>query len=171
MFNRLKMSLALLPVVSLMLIGTYIYSLWADARQRTAEVPFDASSMMMRDLLAYYGKRGSFPNYLNQLEGVVWEKKTDREFSVENRALSHRNYFYLYTRSNAHVFTLWAIPTGAARDEAPTWFLSVTPDQCRRWKGPALSTELVKEIVAAPSAAELGVLGLTEQSRIALRRK
>ena len=64
---------------------------------------------MMRDLLAFYEKRGSFPNDLKQMEGVVWEKKADREFSVENRALNHRNYLYLYTRLNSpRVYALGA---------------------------------------------------------------
>lgn len=171
MLDRLKISFALLPLVSVVLIGTYVYSLWADGRRRSAEVPVEAASMMMRDLLGFHGKRGSFPSDLKQLEGVVWEKKLDRDFSIENRALSHRNYLYLYTRLTAHEFTLWAIPTGPARNEAPTWFLRVSPDQCRRWKGAALPIDSVKEVFTSPSIAELGVLGLTEQSRIDLVRK
>lgn len=171
MLNRLKMTLALLPVVALLLIGTYVYSLWTDGRRRSAEVPVEAASMMMRDLLAFHKKRGSFPGDLKQLEGVVWEKKPDRDFSVANRALSHRHYLYFYTRQTAHQFTLWAIPTGTAKEEAPTWFLNVTPDQCRRWKGAALPIDFVKEIETSPSVTELGVLGLTEQPGIDLGRK
>lgn len=171
MLNRLKISFALLPLVAVVLIGSYVYSLWTGERRRSAEVPVEAASMMMRDLLAYHSKRGSFPNDLKGLEGVVWEKKSDRDFSVENRALSHRNYLYLYTRLNAHRVTLWTIPTGPGRMEAATLFLSVTPDKCRRWKGSALPLDSVKEIVTDPSPAELSVLGLTEQPKLDLTKK
>src|SRR5438552_2665203 len=122
MINRLKISLALFPLFAVVLIGAYVYSLWAGERRHSAEIPVDAASMMMRDLLAFHEKRGSFPNDLKQMEGVVWEKKADREFSVENRALNHRNYLYLYTRLTPHEFTLWALPTGPSRNEAATWF-------------------------------------------------
>lgn len=171
MLNRMKISLILLPLVAVVLIGAYVYSLWSDERRRSADVPVEAASMMMRDLLAFHGKRGSFPSDLKQLEGVVWEKKTDRDFSIENRALSHRHYLYLYTRVTAHDVTLWAIPTGPSRNDAATWFLNVTPDQCRRWKGAALPLDSVKGLVTAPSSAELGVLGLTEQPKMSLVRK
>jgi len=163
MFNRLKISLALLPVVSLMLIGTYIYSLWADARQRTAEIPVDASSMMMRDLLAFHGKRGSFPSDLKQLEGAFWERKESRSYSMDKRGLMHRNYYYLYTRLDHHRFNLWAIPMGRQREEAATWFLVITPESQRRWKGPALTPEDVERLSLDPSANQLTVLGLIEQ--------
>lgn len=169
--NRLKLTVVLLPVASILLIGMYVYSLWAEGRQRSAEVPVEAASMMMRDLLDFHKKRGSFPSDLKQLEGVIWEKKQDRDLSADNRTLSHRHFMYLYTRLNSHTFTLWAIPSGPARNEAATWFLSVTPDQCRRWKGAALPLDSVKEIVTAPSIAELAVLGLTEQPKIDLTRK
>jgi|CXWL01.1.fsa_nt_gi hypothetical protein len=171
MLNRMKISLILLPLVATVLIGAYVYSLWTGERRRSAEVPVEAASMMMRDLLAFHGKRGSFPSDLKRLEGVVWEKKPDRDFSIENRALSHRNYLYLYTRLNEHGFTLWAVPTGSARNDAATWFLNVTPDYCRRWKGAALPLDSVKKIVADPSTVELGVLGLTEQPKTELTRK
>ena len=171
MINRLKISLALFPLFAVVLIGAYVYSLWAGERQRSAEIPMEASSMMMRDLLAFHEKRGRFPDDLKQMEGVIWEKKPDRVFSVEDRALSHRNYLYLYTRQTPHEFTLSALPTGPSRNDAATWFLSVSPDQCRRWKGAALPLDSVREIVTSPSSAQLGVLGLTEQTKIELGRK
>lgn len=171
MLHRLKISLALLPLVAAVLIGVYVYSLWAGERRRSADVPVEAASKMMRDILAFHEKRGGFPSDLKQLEGVVWEKTPGRAFSRENRSLSHRNYMYLYTRLTAHRFTLWAVPTGSARDEAATWFLSVSPDQCRRWKGAALAVDSVKEMVTTPSTSALGILGLTEQPKIDLRRK
>jgi hypothetical protein len=136
----------------------------ASDRQRAAEIPANAADTMMRDLLSFHRKRGGFPNDLKELEGVVWEKKVDRSYSLDDRGLMHRNYYYLYTRISHHRFTLWAIPVGRQREEAATWFLVVTPELRRTWKGGALSSEDVERLSLDPSTNELSVLGLIEQS-------
>lgn len=166
MIARLKVSIVLLPVALIGLVTIYVYSLWAGERQRAADVPVDATSMMIRDLLAYHKKRGSFPSDLKQMEGVVWEKKRDREFSLQNRVLSHRKYFYLYTFLTPHRFTLWAVPMGPAREDAATLFVAGTPSSSRSWKGAALSHDSVDGIKADPSEIELGSLGLVEQPKL-----
>lgn len=166
MFTRLKVSVVLLPVALIGLVGVYVYSLWAGERQRAADVPVEATGMMIRDLLAYHKKRGSFPNDLKQMEDVVWEKRRDREFSLENRALSHRNYFYLYTFLTPHRFTLWAVPMGPVREDAPTLFVVGTPSASRSWKGAALSHDSLDGITADPSEIELASLGLVEQPKL-----
>lgn len=166
MLNRLKLTLLLGPVALLLLVGTYIYSLWAAERQNAAQAPVEATSMMIRDLLAFHKKRGGFPSDLKQMEGVVWEPKRNREFSIGNRGLMHRNYFYLYTRLTPHRFTLWAVPMGQSRDEAATHFVSGTPGLYRSWKGSALSPDSVGSIKADPSEIELGTLGLVEQPKV-----
>jgi hypothetical protein len=161
--NSLKISLVLIPLAILMVVGTYIYSLWASERQRVAELPVEAADVMMRDLLTFHKKRGGFPKDLKEMEGVVWEKKESRSYSNDKRGITRRHYYYLYSPFSHHRFTLWAIPVGRQREEAATWFLVVTPELRRRWKGGALSPEDVKRLSLDPSANELGVLGLIEQ--------
>lgn len=163
MFSSLKISLALIPVVALLVIGVYIYSLWASERKRSAEIPVEAADAMMRDLLSFHKQRGGFPKDLKELEGTVWEKKESRSYSNDNRGLTHGNYHYLYTRLNHHRFTIWAIPIGQQREDGATWFLIVTPASSRRWKGAALRSEDVKGLSSDPSAHQLSVLGLVEQ--------
>ncbi|MEP6849663.1 MAG: hypothetical protein ABI999_12470 [Acidobacteriota bacterium] len=163
MINRLKISLALFPLFAVVLIGAYVYSLWAGERRHSAEIPVEAASMMMRDLLAFHEKRGGFPEDLKELEGIVWDKNQNRNFSINYRAIGNRNYFYLYTRIDPHHFTLWSIPMGKFREESPTGFLSASTEGCRRWKGPALDADLVRKLDVNPSLGQLGVLGLTEQ--------
>jgi hypothetical protein len=170
MLNRLKVSFVLILLALVVVFGAYVYSLWTAQKQKTADLPFDATGMMIRDLLAFHKKRGGFPENLKQLEGVVWGKKS-REFSSGNRALNHRNYYYLYTRIAHHHFTLWAIPVGKSREEAPTWFLIATPDKYGRWKGPALPFELIQKIEPIPPRPKLAVLGLIEQTPIDLRNQ
>ena len=166
--TKIKLSLIVAVLALLIVIAAYIYSLWSVDRQKQAEMPVEAVSMMMRDLLRFHEKRGGFPEDLQKLEGVIWERK-NRLFSAENRALNHRNYYYFYTQISPHQFTLWAIPTGKERDDAPTWFLVVTPEVCRRFKGAALPLEQIDRIEADPSLKKLGVFGLIEQSAVDLK--
>ncbi len=166
MITNLKISLVLAPLALLLVVGVYLYSLWATDRQKTNELPVEAVSQMMSDLLRFHEKRGGFPSDLKQLEGVIWEAKESRTFSNRNNALSHRNYYYLYSRQNHHYFTLWAIPVGRFREEASTWFLAVSPSACRRWKGGAIDVDDVRRLEVTPSQSQLSVLGLIEQEKL-----
>jgi len=149
----------------MMLVGVYIYSLWSEERERRAEIPFDATKVMNRDLLKFHQKRGSFPEKLEDLEGVVWEKK-ERHYVSKGRSMVHRNYFYLYSKINPHRFTLWAIPTGKVRDDALTLFLVGTPSSYRTWKGSALPVSDIEHLLPVPSSNKLYMLGLVEQPNI-----
>ena len=164
MLNRLKISLILAPLALTMLVGVYIYSLWSEEREWRAEIPFDATKVINRDLLKFHQKRGSFPEKLEDLEGVVWEKK-ERNYVSNGRSMVHRNYFYLYSKINPHRFTLWAVPVGKVRDEASTLFLVGGPSSDRTWKGPALPISDVESLRPAPSPHSLNSLGLVEQQK------
>ncbi len=167
---RIKLSLIVAPIALFLVVVIYVYALWRDDRKKSDDLPVEAVSQMMRDLLRFHEKRGGFPDDLQKLEGVIWENKNEsRSFSVSNRALNHRNYYYFYTRISYHQFTLWAIPTGVAREDAPTWFLVVSPDSCRRWKGGALPLEQVDKIESNPSLKSLGSFGLIEQPPVDLK--
>ena len=168
--NRIKLSLIVAVMALLIVVVAYIYSLWSVDRKKSAEMPVEAVSMMMRDLLRFHEKRGGFPVDLQKLEGVVWERK-NRLFSADNRAINHRNYYYFYTQISPHQFTLWAIPTGSQREDAPTWFLVASPEVCRRFKGAALPLEQIDGIEANPTLKKLGVFGLIEQPAVDLKTK
>lgn len=168
--SRIKLSLIVAVMALLIVVVAYIYSLWTVDRKKSAEIPVEAVSMMMRDLLRFHEKRGGFPEDLQKLEGVIWERK-NRLFSAENRAINHRNYYYFYTQISPHQFTLWAIPTGSQREDAPTWFLVVSPEVCRRFKGAALPLEQIDRIEANPTLMKLGVFGLIEQQSVDLKNQ
>ena len=162
MLNRLKISLILAPLALTMLVGVYIYTLWSKEKERSAEIPFDTTGAMNRDLLKYHQKRGSFPEKLEDLEGIVWEKK-ERNYVSDGRSLIHRNYFYIYARVNHHHFTLWAIPIGKEREEAPTFFFIGNPKSKRSWKGPPIPLTDIDKLSSAPTAIGMNILGLVEQ--------
>ena len=165
MLNRLKISLILAPLALTVVVGVYIYSLWSEQREQNAAIPFDATGAMNRDLLKFHQKRGSFPERLKDLEGVVWEKK-GRDYTSGERSMFHRNYVYMYTKLGPHRFTLWAIPIGKLRDDAPTFFFIGTPESRRTWKGPAVPLLDVEKLSFTPSYRYLSILGLVEQPAI-----
>ncbi|MGB7069685.1 MAG: hypothetical protein WBD22_09345 [Pyrinomonadaceae bacterium] len=162
MLNRLKISLILAPLALTMLVGVYIYTLWAKERERIADIPFDSTGAMNRDLLKFHKKRGSFPVKLEDLEGIIWEKK-ERNYVSDGRSLIHRNYFYVYARVNHHQFTLWAIPIGKEREEASTFFFVGNPESNRTWKGPAVPLTDIDKVSLSPTTIKLNILGLVEQ--------
>ena len=161
MLNRLKISLILAPLALTMLVG-YVYSLWAKERERSADMPVDSTGAMNRDLLKFHQKRGSFPVKLEDLEGIIWEKK-ERNYLSDGRSLIHRNYFYVYARVNHHRFTLWAIPIGKEREEASTFFFVGSPESNRSWKGPPVPLTDIDKLSLTPTAIKLNMLGLVEQ--------
>ena len=163
MLKTLKISFVLLPMSILLVVGVYIYSLWASDRQHKADLPVEAADVMMRDLLSFHKKRGCFPKDLKEMEGIVWERKEKRLYSEDKRGLTHRNYYYLYTRVDHHHFTLWAIPVGRVRDDAATIFLESTSKTFTKWRGAALSIDQIENINLRPSERRLTTLGLAKQ--------
>lgn len=170
MVGKLKISLIVAPLALVLVVVAYVYSLWTIERKKADDLPTEAVAMMMRDIIRFHEKRGGFPSDLRSLEGVVWKPK-ERAFSVNNRGFYHRNYYYFYTRVSDHLFTLWAIPTGSSREEGATWFLAVSPNVCKRWKGAALPLDQIDQIEPSPTIKKLGVFGLIEQPAVDLKNQ
>ncbi len=168
--NKLKISLIVAPLALVLVVVAYVYSLWAVERKKADDLPIEAVAMMMRDIVRFHEKRGGFPADFGALENVVWKPK-ERQFSINNRGLQHGNYYYFYTRIGEHLFTLWAIPTGDSREAGATWFLTVSPNVCKRWKGAALPLEQIDRIEPNPTLKKLGVFGLIEQPAIDLKNQ
>jgi hypothetical protein len=79
------------------------------------------------------------------------------------------NYYYVYYAIDATACCLWAIPINKRREEGSTFFLALTPDAARKWKGAPLGLEEIKRLPPVPDPAQLAVLGLTEQAVVQLR--
>ena len=75
MLRNSKISFVLVAISGLLLVGVYIYTLWASDRQRSEDLPVKAADVMVRDLRSFHKKRGGFPANLKDLEGIVWEEK------------------------------------------------------------------------------------------------
>lgn len=161
--TSMKLTFIITPLMVVLVLGSYFYSLWVAEVKRREALPQDNSAALTRDLLKYHEKVGAFPEDLRALVGKIWDSKREREFDPSGRVFRHNNVFYLYSRQNAHLFTLWAVPSGEKREEGISWFVTASPEAIRRWKGPAIMDNQVDQLIAQPSIQSLALLGLTEQ--------
>lgn len=166
----MKLTFIFTPLMVVLVLGSYFYSLWAAEVKRRDEMPQDGAAALTRDLLKYHEQTGAFPEDLRLLVGRVWDAKKQRDFDQTGKVFRHNNVFYLYARQSPHLFSLWAVPSGERREEGVSWYISASPESMRRWKGPAVPDNQVEKLIPQPSVQTLALLGLTEQRAVDLRK-
>ena len=166
----MKLTFIITPLMVVLVLGSYFYSLWAAEARRRDELPVDGAAALVRDLLKYHERTGAFPEELRLLVGKVWDAKKERSFDQTGKVFGHGKVFYLYARRSPHLFSLWAVPSGERREEGVSWYILASPDSIRRWKGPAIPDNQVEKLNDAPSVQLLALLGLTEQPPTDLRK-
>jgi len=147
-------------------IGSYLYSLWTASQRKKAMLPRPAVDQIVKALRTYHHQVGSFPQSFVELEARVWRHNHPPNFGNDGRSLSMANYYYLYFAVDSGACTLWAIPINKRREEGSTFFLALSPETVRRWKGAALALDEIKRLPSIPDPAQLALLGLTEQQPI-----
>lgn len=166
----MKLTFIITPLMVVLVLGSYFYSLWAAEVKRRDEMPQDGTATLVRDLLKYHEQTGAFPEDLSRLVGRVWDGGRQRDFDQSGKIFRHNNVFYLYARQNPHLFSLWAVPSGERREDGVSWYITASPDRIRRWKGPAIAGDQVDKLIPQPSVQSLALLGLTEQPAVDLRK-
>jgi hypothetical protein len=168
--SSMKLTFIITPLMVVLVLGSYFYSLWAAEVKRRDEMPQDGAAALSRDLLKYHEQTGTFPEELRPLVDKVWDAKKKREFDQTGKVFQHGKVFYLYARHTPHLFSLWAVPFGERREEGVSWYILASPAAIRRWKGPAIPDNQVQKLIPAPSVQLLALLGLTEQPLTDLRK-
>jgi hypothetical protein len=161
--SSMKLTFIITPLMVVLVLGSYFYSLWAAEVKRRDALPQDGAAALVRDLLKYHEQTGTFPEELRPLVGKVWDAKKQRNFDQTGKVFQHGKVFYLYARQNPHLFSLWAVPSGERREEGVSWYILASPGAVRRWKGPAIPDNQVDKLIPQPSIQSLALLGLTEQ--------
>lgn len=144
-------------------IASYLYGLWAASQEEKALQPKPAVEQMIKALRTYHHQAGRFPQSFVELEARVWRHNHSRSFGDDGRSLSMANYYYLYYQVDSGTCTLWAIPINKRREEGSTFFLALSTETARRWKGAPLALDEIKRLPSVPDPAQLALLGLTEQ--------
>jgi hypothetical protein len=164
--QRIKMTFVMLPVCIIIVIICYVYGAWRKSEREQQLVPRVGVDSMVKGLRQYQRETGQFPGDFSELDKRVWKYKASPDFGSSKRTLTVANYYYVYAKTDPLTCTIWAIPSGPKREEGSTFFLVVTPDVIRRWKGPALGKADIDKIASAPTGDLLNMLGLTEQKII-----
>lgn len=168
--SSMKLTFIITPLMVVLVLGSYFYSLWAAEVKLRSELPVDGAAALTRDLLKYHEQTGKFPENLRMLVGKVWDAKKERKFDQTGKVFQHSKVFYLYARRNPHLFSLWAVPSGERREEGVSWYILASTDVIRRWKGPAIPDNQVQKLISSPSVQLLAMLGLTEQPQSDLKK-
>lgn len=165
--QKFKLTFVILGVSVLVLVISFAYGTWARTQRESEMVPRLGAESLIKSLRQFQRKTGQFPDDFMQLEkDGIWKHSEIPDFGPAKRTRVYKNYYYLYSKSDAMTCTLWAIPSGPKREEGSTHFLVVTPDVIRHWKGPALSKSEIDSIAPAPTTNLLITLGMTEQQII-----
>lgn len=164
--QKFKLTFVILGVSVIVLVISFAYGTWARTEREKEMVPRLAAESMVKSLRQFQRQTGQFPDDFLELEQRVWRHSRVPDFGRSKRTLTVANYYYVYGKSDAFTCTVWAIPSGPKREEASTYFMVITPDVIRRWKGPALTKTDIDKIAPEPTGDLLNMLGLTEQKII-----
>ena len=167
--TRFRFTYLFLGFWILAVIGSYLYALWTTSQQEKALQPRPAVDQIIKALRTYQHQSGRFPENFVELETRVWRHSRKPNFGEDGRSLSMANYYYLYYAVDPGTCTLWAIPINKRREEGSTFFLALSSETVRRWKGAPLALDEIKRLPVVPEPAQLALLGLTEQSPIQLQ--
>jgi hypothetical protein len=167
--SRFRFTYLILGLSIVVVIGSYLFSLWTASQEEKALFPLPAVDQLVKALRSYHHQVGKFPENLIELETRVWRHRVTLNVGEDGRSLSMANYYYIYYPVDPSNCTLWAIPINKRRQEASTFFLALSPETVRRWKGAPLAFEEIKRLPALPEPAQLALLGLTEQQPIQIK--
>jgi len=165
----IRLTYIMLGICVLAVIASHLYGLWAASQEERAMQPRPAVDQIIKALRIYHQQMGKFPESFIELEGRVWRHKRTPNFGEEGRSLTIANYYYIYYLIDAGTCTLWSIPINKRREEGSTFFLALSSESARRWKGAPLTLDEIKRLPALPEPAQLALLGLTEQQPIQLK--
>jgi hypothetical protein len=171
--GRLKIAHAIFALAVLVCIGGYtwrIHSLFLDAQ---VNMPQPQIEKLVKDLRLFHSQAKRFPRNFSEINELIWRTRPTPNYGAEGRQARAKNYYYFYTRANDGQCAIWAIPLGPRRRDASAFFLVLSPEWLRVWKGEALDEAAIPTIPAIPSTDELTNLRMREittSGRIVLMR-
>lgn len=117
---------------------------------------------LVNDLRLYHARIHEFPASFSEINALVWHTRPAPDYGREGRQARVKHYYYFYTRVNERTCAVWALPMGPRRQDAAAFFIVLTPEWLRGWRGPALEDEVIHKLPAIPPPAQLAALRLQE---------
>jgi hypothetical protein len=161
-FSKLKITWLLLALAGVFAVGSYGWHVYTLFRDWQVNMPQPQIEKLTKDLRIYHAKTGHFPSSFVEINNLIWHTKPAPDYGDNGRQSRTKNYYYFYTRVNDHTCALWALPTGPQRHYASSFFLVLSPDWLRGWRGKALDDETIGVLPAIPLLGKLSELGMQE---------
>jgi|SRR5262245_26223940 len=161
-FNKLKSTFAFLASTAILALGGYGWRTYTLFRGWQANMPQPQIEKLTRDLLLFHTRTKRFPKTFNEINDLIWRIRPKPDYGNEGRQARTKNYYYFYTMVKDGQCAVWAVPLGPQRHYASTFFLVITPEWRRLWRGKSLEEAVISKLPAIPTSANLGDLQLSE---------
>ncbi len=152
-FSKLRIAFVFALVTIAAGVVSYGYHLYRLAQDLQINKPQPQVERLARDLRRYYAETRRFPANFSQINQLIWRTKPEPDYGRDGRRAWTKNYFYFYTKVNDETCAFWALPIGPQRQYAASFFIVLSPDWMRAWRGGAMSDEEISKVPAIPSPA------------------
>jgi hypothetical protein len=171
-FNKLKVATLFLASAAILSLSGYGWRAYALFRDWQINMPHPQLEKLVKDLRIYHARVGRFPNSFIEINNLIWRTKPAPDYGRGGRQARTRNYYFFYTKVDNQTCAICALPTGPQRHYVSSFFLVLSPDWARNWKGDALGDDLIKTLLAIPNPDQLAALMMREMpARIFKRRQ
>lgn len=160
--NKLKATYLMLALCAILAVGSYSWHVYTLFRDWQVNMPQPQLERLTKDLRIYQARTGHFPSTFVEINNLIWHTKPAPDYGDNGRQSRTKNYYYFYTRVNDHTCAIWALPTGPQRHYASSFFLVLSPEWLRNWKGKALDDEAISALPAIPSSDMLAKMLMQE---------
>lgn len=160
--NKLKATYLMLALCAILAVGSYGWHVYTLFRDWQVNMPQPQLERLTKDLRIYQARTGHFPSTFVEINNLIWHTKPAPDYGDNGRQSRTKNYYYFYTRVNDHTCAIWALPTGPQRHYASSFFLVLSPEWLRSWKGKALDDEAISDLPAIPSSDMLAKMVMQE---------
>jgi hypothetical protein len=171
-FSKLKLTFIILIIAGVAggaSYGYYVYTVFLDSQ---VNMPQSQLEKLVRDLRSYHLQRKQFPAGFAEVNHLIWHTNPAPNYGADGRRARAKNYHYYYSKVDDGKCAVWALPLGPQRQYASAFFLVISPEWVRVWKGKALDDGQVEKIPAIPTPDDLAALNLREMpARVLTSRK
>lgn len=161
-FNKLRPSYIFALITIAAGAGGYGFYLYRLARDSQVNKPLPQVERLVRDLRLFQTRTSRLPKNFIEVNQLIWRAAPAPDYGSDGRQARVKNYYYYYTKVSDEICAFWALPLGPQRHYATSFFIVLSPDWMRAWKGRAMSDEEIARIPAIPSPTVLDDLKMQE---------
>lgn len=149
--------------------GSYGYHLYRLSQDFQFHKPQPQVERLARDLRQFHAETHRFPATFVEINARLWHTQPPPNYGHDGRRAWAKNYYYFFTRVNENTCVFWALPVGPQREYGTAFFVVLSPDWIRVWKGPPVDEQAMTQMQPIPSPRGLSDLKMQEiSSRLSL---